>query len=291
MAKLEHEFVVTVSGGVLKGWRAGSGPPALILHGGPGLSDYTTTLADELVEDFTVYRYQQRGLAPSTTDGPFTVETHVADALAVMSSIDAARVFLVGHSWGGHLAMQIAAAHPDRLLGLVVVDPLGAVGDGGESDMGRIIDERIPPEAAARAAELDERAMRGEGTAGDAMEALSIVWPAYFAAPEQAPPMPIMALSLACYSESWASIHRELAAQTLATRLGRFRAPTVFVLGAGSPIPPRHGVTSAALIPGAETDVLEGCGHFPWLDRPGVIRTALRAVQFRSSHQTTRNDE
>ena len=119
----------------------------------------------------------------------------------------------------------VAAAHPECLSGLVVVDPLGAVGDGGESDMGRIMDERIPPEAAARAAELDERAMRGEGTAGDAMEALSIVWPAYFATPEQAPPMPDLALSLVCYSETWESIHRELAAQTLATLLAGFRAP------------------------------------------------------------------
>lgn len=283
MAVPATEFTVNVPGGVLKGWRAGSGPAALILHGGPGLSDYTAPLADELVEEFTVYRYQQRGLAPSLTVGPFSVETHVSDALAAMGAIESGPIFVVGHSWGGHLAMHIAIAHPERLLGLVVVDPLGALGDGGESDMGRIMDERISPEAAARAAELDERAMRGEGSSGDAMEALSIVWPAYFAAPELAPPMPEMSLSLACYSETWDSIYREFVAETLATRLGRFRAPTVFVLGARSPIPPRHGVASAALIPGAETDVLEGCGHFPWLDRPGVIRTALRSVHLRSS--------
>jgi proline iminopeptidase len=282
MAQLDSEFAVTVSGGVLTGWRAGSGPPVLILHGGPGLSDYTSSLADELVEEFTVHRYQQRGLAPSTTDGPFTVESHVSDVLAVLDAIGAGQVFLIGHSWGGHLAMHIAAGHPERLLGLVVVDPLGAVGDGGESDMGRIMEQRLPPEAAARANALDERAMRGEGTAGDAMEALSIVWPTYFATPEQVPPMPAMELSLACYSETWESIHGELAAHTLETRLGRFRAPTVFVLGAGSPIPPRHGVASAALIPGAETDILDGCGHFPWLDQPGVIRTALRSVSTRS---------
>ena len=251
----------------------------LILHGGPGLSDYTTSLADELVDGFTVYRYQQRGLAPSTLDGPFTIETHVADAVAVLDAIDAPQVFLIGHSWGGHLAMHIAATHPDHLLGLVVVDPLGVVGDGGESDMVRIMAERTTPEAAARAAELDERAMRGEGTPGDAMEAFSLVWPAYFATPEQAPPMPEMRISLACYSETWESIHGELSRQTLAPLLGGFQAPTVFVLGAGSPIPPRHGVASAALIPGAKTDILDGCGHFLWLERPGVIRAALDSVQ------------
>ncbi len=290
MAKPPTELAVTVPGGLLQAWRSGSGPPVLILHGGPGLSDYTSSMADELVEEFTVYRYQQRGLLPSTTDGPFTVETHASDVLAVIGAMGDGPVFLVGHSWGGYLAMHVAAAHPERLLGLVVVDPLGAVGDGGESDMGRIMDERIPVEAAARAAELDERAMRGEGSAGDAMEALSIVWPAYFATPAQAPPMPVMSLALACYSETWESIHGELAAQTIATGLGRFRAPTVFVLGAGSPIPPRHGVASAALIPGAETDILEGCGHFPWLERPGVIRRALVSIRDRSSSQMMHND-
>jgi pimeloyl-ACP methyl ester carboxylesterase len=279
MTAPSNEVVVTVPGGMIRGWRAGFGPPVLILHGGPGLSDYTLSLADEFVDGFTVYRYQQRGLAPSTTEGPFTIEAHVSDAIAVLDAIGAARVFLIGHSWGGHLAMHIAATHPDRLLGLVVVDPLGVVGDGGESDMERIMNERMTPEAAARAAELDERAMRGEGTPGDALEALSLVWPAYFAAPDQAPPMPEMTMSLACYSETWDSIHSELSRQTLPPLLGRFRAPTVFVLGADSPIPPRHGIASAALIPGAKTDILDGCGHFPWLEQPGVIRAALDSIQ------------
>ncbi len=279
MTKPISDVIVAVPGGLIRGWRAGSGEPVLVLHGGPGLSDYTSSLADELVDGFTVYRYQQRGLAPSTLDGPFTIETHVADAIAVMDAIDAPRAFLIGHSWGGHLAMHIAATHPDRLLGLVVVDPLGVVGDGGESDMVRNMTERTTPEAAVRAAELDERAMRGEGTPGDAMEAFSLVWPTYFARPEQAPPMPEMEMSLPCYSETWESIHRELSRQSLAPLLGQFQAPTAFVLGAQSPIPPQYGAESAALIPSAKTDIVDGCGHFPWLERPGVIRAALDCVR------------
>ena len=103
----------------------------LVLHGGPGLSEYTEALAGELDDAFAVYRYQQRGLAPSTTSGPFDIETHVADAVAVLDGIGVERAYVVGHSWGGHLAMHLAAHHPDRLLGLVAVDPLGAVQDGG----------------------------------------------------------------------------------------------------------------------------------------------------------------
>ena len=195
-----------------------------------------------------------------------------------MDEIGAAKVWLVGHSWGGHLAMHVAGAHPDRLLGLVVVDPLGVVADGGESDMERRISERISPEAAARSFELDQRAMRGEGRPSDALEAFSIAWPTYFSEPESAPPMPPTGMSLACYSETWESIRTELARNMLAPLLHRFTAPSVFVLGADSPIPTRHGEASAALIPGVAVEIVEGCGHFPWLERPGVVRRALDAL-------------
>jgi pimeloyl-ACP methyl ester carboxylesterase len=59
----------------LVGWKAGSGPVVVVLHGGPGLSEYTESLLPELSDHYTVVRYQQRGLAPSTTSGPFDVET------------------------------------------------------------------------------------------------------------------------------------------------------------------------------------------------------------------------
>jgi pimeloyl-ACP methyl ester carboxylesterase len=56
----------------------------------PGLSDYTAPLAAELADAFGVIRYQQRGLAPSTTPGPFSIGQHVADAIAVLDAADPA---------------------------------------------------------------------------------------------------------------------------------------------------------------------------------------------------------
>jgi pimeloyl-ACP methyl ester carboxylesterase len=124
-----------VSEGAITGWQAGDGPPVLILHGGPGLSDYTAPLAAELTDAFKVIRYQQRGLAPSVTSGPFTVSQHVADAITVLDAAGAGHAWVIGHSWGGHLAVHLAVGHPDRVAGLVIVDPLGAVPDGGVRDM------------------------------------------------------------------------------------------------------------------------------------------------------------
>lgn len=273
-----RELQIPVPGGVLHVWRKGPGPAVLVLHGGPGLSEYTEALVGELEDGFTVYRYQQRGLAPSTTSGPFDIETHVAHAEAVLDGIGVERAYIVGHSWGGYLAMHLAAHHPDRLLGLVGIDPLGAVPDGSEADLGRILAERISHEGAARALELDRRALAGEGTPEDALEGLAMVWPGYFSSPVDAPPMPALAISIQCNAGTFESIHEQFRLGTLQETLPQMRVPSVFLLGAASPIPPEHGMASAALIPGARYEVLDDCGHFVWLECPGSVRRALDSL-------------
>ena len=272
------EFQAQVPAGSITWWLAGNGPPALILHGGPGLSDYTGPLAAELVDAFAVIRYQQRGLAPSVTSGPFDIGQHVADAIAVLDAANVDRAHVVGHSWGGHLAMHLAVRHPHRVLGLVIVDPLGAIPDGGLADMEHSLTGRIAPELAARARELDERAMAGQGSAEDALESLAIVWPGYFSSPRAATPMPPLRISADCYAGTFASIQSHFAERTLERSLPTLTMPALFVLGAASPIPVRHGVASAGLIPGAQHQIEENCGHFPWLERPGSIRKALERI-------------
>jgi pimeloyl-ACP methyl ester carboxylesterase len=272
------EFSVPVDGGTLGGWVAGQGDPALVLHGGPGLSDATSGLADELSGAFTVYRYQQRGLSPSSADGPFTVETHVADAIAVLDANHLHQVWLVGHSWGGHLALFLVSLYPEPFRGVLVLDPLGAVGDGGEHDLDVNLGARLSPEARERARALDERAMAGEGSNTDAVEGLRLAWPGYFADPASAPPMPELDLSIDCYSQTFDSIHQHLNQKTLMKALPLVTVPVAFVLGAQSPIPPLHGYRTANLIPGALVHEVEECGHFVWMEQPGATLQALRQL-------------
>ena len=197
----------------------------------------------------------------------------MADATAVLDAAGVGRAHVIGHSWGGHLAMHLAVRHPGRVAGLVIADPLGAVPDGGLSDMEQNLTARIRPELAARARELDERAMAGQGTAKDPLESLAIVWPGYFSSPQAAPPMPPLRLSAECYAGTFASIQEHFDQHTLERSLPALTAPALFVLDAASPIPARHGMATAALIPGAQHQI-EDCGHFPWLERPVSVRKA-----------------
>ena len=134
-------FSAAVAGGTLVGLVGGAGREVLLLHGGPGLGhDILAGLPPEL-EWLRVATYQQRGLAPSTAREPYDVDVQVADVVAVLDTLGRERPVVLGHSWGGHLLLHLIASRPDRVSAALVVDPLGAVGDGG---MGRFEAELTP---------------------------------------------------------------------------------------------------------------------------------------------------
>jgi pimeloyl-ACP methyl ester carboxylesterase len=275
-------FEVAVAGGALAGTVAGSGDPLLLLHGGPGLDwSYLAPLIDELAGGYRVAVYQQRGLPPSTAGPPYDMATQVADAVAVLDGLGWPRALVAGHSWGGHLLLHLLAVRPERVAGALIVDTLGAAGDGGEAAFDAEMLRRTPREDLARVELLEQRAMAGEGTEAELAESMRLLWPAYFADPANAPPAPAMRLSVEAYSATFASLHEELPA--LAGRLAGLAVPTLLVHGAGSPMPVTASTdTAGAIGPGASVQVLGGAGHFPWLERPGVLRAALDGLAGRA---------
>lgn len=271
-------FTVAVPGGSLGGWLAGGGPPALLLHGGPGLSfEYLDELGDELAPEFHVAAYQQRGLEPSTLSGPFTIAQAVDDAIAVLDGLQWERALVVGHSWGGQLALRLLAAHPDRLLGALAVDPLGIVGDGGQAAFEAEMNARTPRADRQRQRELDERAMDGQGTTEDLLESVRLVWPAYFADPENVAPMPPVRLSVEAYS----GIINEVTTDNdrVAGALAETDVPYGVIAGGASPMPWGQAArASAELSPHAFLKIVPAAGHFLWLDEPGCVRAALKRL-------------
>jgi pimeloyl-ACP methyl ester carboxylesterase len=268
-----QSFEVAVDGGVLVGSRVGSGPPALLLHGGPALPDYTGPCADELADVFSTIRYAQRGVAPSTVAAPYSIEAHVADAVAVLDALGVERAWVVGHSWGGHLALHVAVAHSDRLDGVVCVNPLGARLDVLEEFKENLL-RQLPADRRAWVEEVDARDDAGTATKEESLEAFATIWPFYFADPAGAPPFPFADRGDGG-AETWASIMEHAERRTLEHGLPGVPLPALFVHGAADPLPARTSTDTAALMPDASVVLLDGCGHFPWLEQPGELRRVV----------------
>jgi proline iminopeptidase len=276
----ETPFTINAPTGPIAGSESGQGPALLFLHGGPGLSDYADLLVPEL-GGWRAIHYQQRGLAPSTVEGPFTVERHVADAIAVLDARGADRAVVVGHSWGAHLALQLAVAHPERVAGLVLIDGPGVTGDGGVPEMGQALIDRLSPVGRDRLSEIAGR-MSADGPTDDtATEQSAVLWPGYFAEPATAPAWPpTMRVSVAANTETMGSMFERLATG-FAGSLSGITVPVIFVLGEQSPMSVTQGEEAAALIPSAQVAVVPAAGHLPWVEHPGCIADALASLRAR----------
>lgn len=270
-----RNVIVRKDGVTLAAAVRGAGQRVLLLHGGPGMSDYMDGVADELVDTYEVAQYQQRGLAPSSTAGPFTITDHVGDVARVLDELGWDTAVVVGHSWGGHLALHAATLLPDRVERLLCLDPLGGVGDGGLEAMGAEMERRMPPDVLTEMQTI-ERSIEehGDEPAEELqLKALTLYWPAYSPSWSAAPAMPPIRLSAACYEGTFASIGSEL--KGLTSRLAGIRCPVGFVVGAGSPVPATASTDTAALIPNAWVQLVDGAGHFLWMDVPGCVRETL----------------
>jgi pimeloyl-ACP methyl ester carboxylesterase len=267
-------FRVETGSGELSGWLAGDGPRVVAIHGGPGMSfDYLDDAVMELAERYRVATFQQRGLEPSTIEGQFTIAEALSDIAAVLDGLGWDSAYLMGHSWGGHLVFHAAAAIPERLLGVLAVDPLGAVGDGGMAAFGAEMAARVPERSRARAEELDEKDMAGNATAEESREALSLFWPSYFAEPSAAPPMPRTELSQPAMLSLFADVSARL--PELEASLPSITVPVGVLVGKLSPMPPTVGALTAARIPGAWSHVEPRAGHFVWHESPGSVAAAM----------------
>jgi proline iminopeptidase len=278
----ERTLAVSVPGGLLVGVRSGSGRPLLVLHGGPGVNDYSDLFAAELA-GWDALRYTQRGVAPSVTEGPFTIAQHVADALAVLDQHGVAAATVLGHSWGGYLAMQLAARAPGRVNALVLADTLGAVGDGGLAAFGAELEARATPETLARIAELDEASTTSkEQEAAVALEYFRLDWPGLFAVPADAPPVPDTArVSPEGFEQTSASITEAVERGDLPGLLSGFTGPVEVVAGERSPLPRQAAESTASVFLDARLTTAPGAGHQVWHEAPGCLAAALSRVAAR----------
>jgi proline iminopeptidase len=94
----------------------GEGHPVFVLHGGPSFDhNYLLPDMDRLAGTLRVIYYAQRGRglsADGVEPGDVTMESEVEDLDAIRRSLGLDAVALIGHSWGGLLAMYYAIAYP-----------------------------------------------------------------------------------------------------------------------------------------------------------------------------------
>lgn len=106
--------------------RTGKGIPLLILHGWGGSSKSWEKVQQSLASDFEVIVPDLPGFGESgSLKQPWLVSDYVSFILKFVQELELNHFHLVGHSFGGSLAVKFAAEHPDRVRKMVLLDSAG----------------------------------------------------------------------------------------------------------------------------------------------------------------------
>lgn len=91
-------------------------PPVVLVHGTMDRSTGFAKVARRLEAHYRVVRYDRRGYARSHAAGPpYTCEAHVDDLLTLLWSLDGRPAAIVGHSYGGNVALAAAVRAPEQV--------------------------------------------------------------------------------------------------------------------------------------------------------------------------------
>jgi proline iminopeptidase len=258
-----------VRGAQLAERRVGSGPPTVVLHGGPGASfDYLLPGFDGLATGRTVIYYDQRGggRSPVPREEPVGWRDHVADLDALRDQWDLERLVLLGYSWGGLLAQLYAVEHPARVERLALVCPAPSWRAARDEFERRFAERNLAPELQAERQRLRESDLRvrDPNAFQRRMFELSVV--PYFHDPEQARNLTTFRVVGRVQQETWQS----LGDYDLRPRLEALDFPALVIHGTSDPIP-QHASEETARRLGAALHLLERCGHCPHVERPDAF--------------------
>lgn len=255
----------------------GSGPPVVVLHGGPGAEhDYLVTSFSVLAAEYRLHFYDQRGGGGSLTTRPSRIRwrDHVDDLEALRKRWSIERIAIVGYSWGGLLALLYAAEHPDHVQALTLVAPAAGWGDYHRRFKEEFSRRSNSEDVGRMRTELETSGLEARDPGAYRQRRFDLSVAAYFRDPVDAVEVPTFSVQLQAQQATWSSLRGY--GPELRRRLGALQVSALILHGRHDPIPMAWAEELAAVMPRAQLVVLEESGHVPYLEEAERMFAEIR---------------
>lgn len=250
----------------------GDGEPVLVLPGGACRGpEYLGDLAGVGTErPLVVVHPRGTPLSGGLSRGWWT---DADDVVSVLDGLGLTSADILAHSAGTRLALATATRFPDRVRSMALVTPPASWLTGTAHDRAELAVDRSDPAVAEAIRSM------AEDDAPDSEEEFRVAFlrqaPASYArwtALEQAHAR-VGAVSLASASAWFQGIPEDAVSRILATRM----PPTVVIGGDRDLVTGVRPVLDYAAALGADAELIEECGHYPWVEQPDAFRAVLGA--------------
>jgi len=250
-------------------------PLMLLLHGF-GASEFSwREVMQPLAENFHVIAYDRPafGLTERPLPGdwgfqpnPYGEEANVALVIGLMDAFDADQAVLVGNSAGGRIALAVAAAYPERVSNLILVDSVGA---SGSSFSWTNLITQIP-----QVRELGHYAFRSIPSTG--ADSIYAAWYDPALVTEDIIAGYKVPLQVENWDRALFEFQRASKRPDLTEALSQLPVPALVISGEDDRIvPPETAVQLAELLPNSELVLIPECGHLPHEECPAEFLEAI----------------
>ena len=262
--------------------------PLLVLHGGPGVPhDYLEDLAGLADEGRAVVFYDQLGCGKSDHPGDPTLwvmDTFVDEVSAVRKGIELDRVHLLGHSWGGWLALEYVLRRPPGLVSLILASTCASLPAFAAET--RRLKESLP----ADVRETIDRHEAAGTTHDDAYVNATMAYYTQWVCRRDPFPEHVMRSLTNLREEVYATMQGpewnvtgNLKDWGVTDRLGELDLPVLITSGRHDEMTPALVKPLVEGIPGAESVVFEDSAHLAMAEEPTryrrVVDSFLRRVE------------
>lgn len=279
-----QEGTVEVRDGKLVFQKFGKGDPIVVVHGARMDHNYLLPHLLDLAKDHEVVFYDQRGSGKSLETkldrSHINIDQFVRDLEALRVKLGHEKMTLIGHSWGGFLAMHYTLVHPQKVKALILMSSAPADYRGQKA----FIDE-LGRRTASMQAEFtainDINALR-KMTPKEISQLYAKVSACGFADPAKLTDMNFTqemagvvsgAMVMTLLSKtSWM-----LPSINLFPKLRRLTVPTLVIHGKQDFVPIETAEKIKTAIPNAQGMFLDNCGHYPFVEQPQQMFETIRA--------------
>jgi len=257
----------------------GQGYPLVLMHGGPGL-DYTTLLPlQPLADQFTLIFYDHRcnGHSEGAEVSSMTFENLTADADALRQKLGFDKWAVLGHSFGGNVALEYALRYPQSLSHLVLMDT------GGDQWW---VNQNAPELLAKRgysasAVQAARRFYNGQFTPGEFLPTFMKFMSAYsyHFSPLTQIYQAVFGPHMKMQPEATIFGYNQLLdGWTVMDRLSEIKAPTLVLAGRHDFLfPTEHQVALTTGITNARLEIIERAGHNPHMERTAEVNEIIKS--------------
>jgi proline iminopeptidase len=257
----------------------GAGDPIIVVHGGPGLDhNYLRPGLDVLASSHALVYYDQRGTGRSTApldSAHINLAAFVSDIDTLRQALGYDQVTLLGHSFGGLIAMAYAMAHPDHLKALILMDT-SEPGNRFQAEEARRIQAARTPEDSMELARLEASPGYAAKDPATLSEVDRITFRSMFLDPQRVDELNLNLLPQTAHNGPVvaALLRADMANIDWWPQLPTLDVPTLVVQGRADPMPMAMAQALVAALPRAQLAVLNS-GRFPEVEDPEGLVAAV----------------